>query len=377
MNRAYRYRIYPTTEQHALFAKTFGCCRKVYNLMLSDKIEGYETTGKFPAITPAKYKKDHPYLKEVDSLALANKQLDLQAAFRNCFSKSHKKNTGFPKFKSANRSRRSYTTNNQKGTVAIVDGGFIRLPKAGKVKAVIHRMPGDDWNIKSATVSQESDGKYYVSVLFEFETPVNTYTADKTNAIGLDYASDGLYVDSNGNVGTNHKYYRESSRKLARAQRLLSRMQGSRKNEVKSSNYIKQLRKINRIHKHIANQRLDNLHKISTGIANRYDVVCVESLNMRAMANKGFGNGKATLDNGYGMFLSMLEYKLADRNKYLIKVDKWFPSSQICHCCGSLHPEMKDLRVRTMKCDCGLTMGRDRNAAINILQEGLRTLTAA
>ena len=345
--------------------------------MLSDKIEGYETTGKFPAITPAKYKKDHPYLKEVDSLALANKQLDLQAAFRNCFSKSHKKNTGFPKFKSAKRSRRSYTTNNQKGTVAIVDGGFIRLPKAGKVKAVIHRMPGDDWNIKSATVSQESDGKYYVSVLFEFETPVNTYTTDKTNAIGLDYASDGLYVDSNGNVGTNHKYYRESSRKLARAQRRLSRMQGSRKNEVKSSNYIKQLRKINRIHKHIANQRLDNLHKISTGIANRYDVVCVESLNMRAMANKGFGNGKATLDNGYGMFLSMLEYKLADRNKYLIKVDKWFPSSQICHCCGSLHPEMKDLRVRTMKCDCGLTMGRDRNAAINILQEGLRTLTAA
>lgn len=377
MNRAYRYRIYPTTEQRALFAKTFGCCRKVYNLMLSDKIEGYETTGKFPAITPAKYKKEHPYLKEVDSLALANKQLDLQAAFRNCFSKSHKKNTGFPKFKSAKRSRRSYTTNNQKGTVAIVDGGFIRLPKAGKVKAVIHRMPGDDWNIKSATVSQESDGKYYVSVLFEFETPVNTYTADKTNAIGLDYASDGLYVDSNGNVGTNHKYYRESSRKLARAQRRLSRMQGSRKNEVKSSNYIKQLRKINRIHKHIANQRLDNLHKISTGIANRYDVVCVESLNMRAMANKGFGNGKATLDNGYGMFLSMLEYKLADRNKYLIKVDKWFPSSQICHCCGSLHPEMKDLRVRTMKCDCGLTMGRDRNAAINILQEGLRTLTAA
>lgn len=377
MNRAYRYRIYPTTEQRALFAKTFGCCRKVYNLMLSDKIEGYETIGKFPAITPAKYKKDHPYLKEVDSLALANKQLDLQAAFRNCFSKSHKKNTGFPKFKSAKRSRRSYTTNNQKGTVAIVDGGFIRLPKAGKVKAVIHRMPGDDWNIKSATVSQESDGKYYVSVLFEFETPVNTYTADKTNAIGLDYASDGLYVDSNGNVGTNHKYYRESSRKLARAQRRLSRMQGSRKNEVKSSNYIKQLRKINRIHKHIANQRLDNLHKISTGIANRYDVVCVESLNMRAMANKGFGNGKATLDNGYGMFLSMLEYKLADRNKYLIKVDKWFPSSQICHCCGSLHPEMKDLRVRTMKCDCGLTMGRDRNAAINILQEGLRTLTAA
>ena len=212
MNRAYKYRIYPTTEQCVLFAKTFGCCRKVYNLMLSDKIEGYKATGKFPAVTPAKYKKDYPYLKEVDSLALANKQLDLQAAFRNCFSKSRKKNTGFPKFKSAKRSRRSYATNNQKGTIAIMDGGFIKLPKAGKVKAVIHRMPGDGWAIKSATVSQESDGKYYISVLFEFETPVNTYTADKTNAIGLDYASDGLYVDSNGDIGTNHKFYRESHR---------------------------------------------------------------------------------------------------------------------------------------------------------------------
>ena len=152
-------------------------------------------------------------------------------------------------------------------------------------------------------------------------------------------------------------------------------MQGSKKGEEKSKNYIKQLRKVNKIHRHIANQRLDNLHKISTEIANQYDVICVESLNMRAMSNKGFGNGKATLDNGYGMFLSMLEYKLSDRNKYLVKVDKWFPSSQICHCCGTLHPEMKDLTIRTMKCNCGLTISRDQNAAINILQEGLRLLT--
>ena len=358
-----------------MFAKTFGCCRKVYNLMLSDKIEGYKATGKFPTVTPAKYKDEYPYLREVDSLALANKQMDLQAAFRNTFSKSRKKNNGFPKFKSAKHSRKAYTTNNQKGTVAIINDKYIKLPKIGKVKAVIHRVPESDWVIKSATVSQESDGKYYISILFEFDNLVNHYTADKTNAIGLDYASDGLYVDSNGNVGSNHKYYRESHDKLAREQRRLSRMQGSKKHEVKSNNYIKQLRKVNKIHRHIANQRLDNLHKISTEIANQYDVVCVESLNMRSMANHGFGNGKATLDNGYGMFLSMLGYKLADRNKYLIKVDKWFPSSQICHCCGTLHPEMKDLAIRTMKCDCGLTISRDRNAAINILQEGLRLLT--
>ena len=214
-NKAIKYRIYPTTEQCIMFSKTFGCCRKIYNLMLSDKIKDYEETGKFPTVTPAKYKKDYPYLKEVDSLALANKQMDLQAAFRNAFSKSRKKKSGFPKFKSAKHSRKSYTTNNQKGTVTIIDNRYIKLPKIGKVKAVIHRIPDDRWIIKSATISQESDGSYYISVLFEYEKKENTYIADKTNAIGLDYASNGLYIDSNGNVGTNHKYYRESQKKLA------------------------------------------------------------------------------------------------------------------------------------------------------------------
>ncbi len=357
-----------------MFAKTFGCCRKVYNLMLADKVEGYKATGKFPTVTPAKYKKDYPYLKEVDSLALANKQLDLQAAFRNAFSKTRKKKNGFPKFKSKKHSRKSYTTNNQKGTVAIIDNRYIKLPKVGKIKAVIHRIPDSRWIIKSATVSQESDGKFYTSVLFEFELVENGYIADKTNAIGLDYASDGLYVDNNGIVGSSHKYYRESHRKLAKEQRKLSRKAGSKKNEIKSNNYLKQLRKVNKVHRHIANQRLDHLHKISTKIANQYDVVCVETLNMRSMANHGFGNGKATLDNGYGMFLSMLEYKLSDRNKYLVKVDKWFPPSQRCHCCGKIHPEMKSLQTRIIKCDCGLIMSRDQNAAINILHEGLRLL---
>lgn len=374
-NKAIKYRLYPTTEQSVMFTKTFGCCRKVYNLMLYDKIEGYKLTGKFPTVTPAKYKKDYPYLKEVDSLALANKQMDLQAAFRNRFSKSRKKNNGFPKFKSEKHSRKSYTTNNQKGTVAIIDDKYIKLPKIGKVKAIIHRQPNINWVIKSATISQESDGKYYVSVLFEYDNFINTYVADINNAIGLDYASDGLYVDNNGNIGTNHKYYRESHKKLAKAQRKLSRMRGSKKYENKSNNYLKQLYKVNKIHRHIAHQRLDNLHKISTKIANSYDVVCVESLNMKFMSNKGFGNGKATMDNGYGMFLSMLKYKLSDRNKYFVKVDKWFPSLQICHCCGTLHPEMKNLAIRKMICNCGIIISRDQNAAINILKEGLRLLS--
>ena len=382
MNKAIKYRLYPTAEQSVLFAKTFGCCRKVYNLMLADKIKSYEETSSFDHQTPAMYKKEYPYLKEVDSLALANTQLNLQNAFRNCFDKSRKKSNGFPKFKSAKHSRKSYTTNNQKGTIAILNNG-IKLPKLGKVKAIIHRLPDTDWKLKSATISQESDGTYFVSVLFQFENTVKMVPiSDKIvpvsdNSIGLDYASDGLYVDDKGHIGTNHKYYSESHMKLAKAQRKLSRMKGSKKGEVKSNNYMKQLKKVNKIHRHISSQRLDNLHKISTEITNRYDVVCVESLNMKSMSNKGFGNGKTTMDNGYGMFLNMLAYKLANRGKYLIKVDKWFPSSQICHCCGKVHPEMKDLRIRTFKCACGLTISRDQNAAINIKNEGLRILKSA
>lgn len=376
MNSAIKYRLYPTSEQKIMFAKTFGCCRKVYNLMLSEKIESYKTTGKFVAVTPAKYKKDFPYLKEVDSLALANVQLNLQSAFRNHFDRNRRKKTGFPKFKSAKHSRKSYTTNNQNGTVAIIDNRYIRLPKIGKVKAVIHRVSGTDWKLKSATVSCSSDDRYYVSVLFEYENSASAYVADENNAIGMDYASDGLYVDDKGNIGTNHKFYRESHKKLAKEQRRLSRKKGSRKGEDKSHNYLKQQRKVNRIHTHIANQRKDNLHKISAEIANQYDIVCVENLNMRNMSNRGFGNGKATLDNGYGMFLDMLEYKLANRGKHLVKVDKWYPSSQICHCCGKRHPEMKDLRIRTMRCECGYVMDRDRNAAMNIKKEGLRIMNS-
>ena len=376
MNKAIKYRVYPSDEQAVMFVKTFGCCRKVWNLMLSDKIAYYKSTGKILLTTPAQYKKDYTFLKEVDSLALANVQMNLQSSYKAFFDKKRKKRNGFPKFKSAKHSRKSYTTNNQKGTVAIIDDKYIKLPKIGKVKAVIHRQPEADWTVKSVTVSQESDGKYYASILFTFDRIINNI-AISDNVLGLDYASDGLYTDSNGNKGTSHKYYKESHRKLAKEQRRLSRKVGSKKNQTKSNNYIKQLHKVNKIHRHITNQRLDNLHKLSTEIANQYDVVCVESLDMRAMSNKGFGNGKTTLDNGYGLFLNMLEYKLYDRGKYFIKVDKWFPSSQICNHCGTVHTEMKDLSIRTMRCDCGFVLDRDHNAALNIKKEGKRLLETA
>ena len=370
-NKAMKYRLYPTTEQTVFFAKTFGCCRKVYNLMLADKIKSYEKTKSFGKQTPAMYKKAYPFLKEVDSLALANVQLHLQSAMKNCFDKKRKARNGFPNYKSAKHSRKSYTTNNQNGTIAITENG-IKLPKIGIIKAVIHRQPNETWKIKSATISQDRDGKFYASVLFEYDAEVIVMSKMSSNAIGLDYKSDGLYMDSNGNKADMHKYYRESHDKLAKEQRKLSRKIGSSKGEEKSNNYRKQQKKLAKIHRHIANQRLDSLHKKSTEIANQYDIVCVESLNMRAMSNKGFGNGKATLDNGYGLFLQMLNYKLLERGKHFVKVDKWYPSSQRCSCCG----KQKKLKLtdRIYTCSCGLVMDRDQNAAINILREGLRLL---
>ncbi len=373
MYKAAKYRIYPTTDQKQFFAKSFGCCRKIWNLMLSDLCESYEKTGKFVYKTPAAYKDEYPYLKEVDSLALANKQLDLKEAVKARFDKTRKKNTNFPKYKSAKHSKKSYTTNNQNGTIAIV-GDKIKLPKVGFIKAVIHMTLPEGSIIKNATISQDPDGKYYCSVAYTYEkeitpVPVFSFAFAPDRVIGLDYKSDGLYADSNGNIGSEHKYFRESQKKLAKAQRSLScKKKGSK-------NYEKQKLKVAKIHKHTANQRKDNLHKTSTEITNQYDVVCVENLDMQSIANKGFRNGKSTMDNAYGMFLSMLKYKMEEKGKYFVVVDKWYPSSQICSCCGKRHK--MPLSQRVYKCECGLVMDRDHNSAINIKQEGLRILLKA
>lgn len=361
MNKAIKYRLYPTEQQKQKFLQTFGCCRKIWNLMLSDKIDYYKANKKLLQTTPAQYKKDYPYLKEVDSLALANVQMHLQTAYTNFF---RDKRVGFPKFKSAKTNRQTYTTNNQNGTIVLLDNA-IRLPKIGKVKTIIHKQPNTDWTLKSATVSQDSDGKFYVSVLFTYEE--NIQKIEQINkTIGLDYKSNGLYVDSNGQVCGSPKYYHKSQKKLAKLQRKLSRKQKG------SNNRDKARIKVARLQKHISNRRRDFLHKKSAEIANQYDVVCVETLDMKLMSNKSFGNGKATLDNGYGLFLNFLKYKLKDRGKYFIKVDKWYPSSQICCKCGSKHKLL--LSDRIYKCECGNVMDRDYNAAINILNEGLKQI---
>lgn len=375
MNKAYKYRIYPTEEQQVLLAKTFGCCRKLWNLMLGDRNDAYNDYGIALHPQPAWYKEDerYSYLKEVDSLALANVQLDLESTFTSFF----KKKSGYPNFKSKHKARRSYTTNNQSGTIIVFDGA-VKLPKIGYVKAKIHRMAPLDWKLKSATVSQDRDGRYFVSILYKFDKEVRPIEVDPDKTLGLDYKSDGLYVDSNGECANMPHYYRKAQKQLARAQRKLSRRKGSKKGELKSHNWEKQRLKVNRIYSHIRNQRNDFLQKRSTEIANQYDLVAVEDLSLKGMSSKKWLRlGKATADNGYGMFVNMLTYKLADRGRWLIKVDKFFPSSQLCQC-GYQNPITKDLSVRTITCPvCGRTYDRDINAAINLKKEGYRLYKSA
>lgn len=358
-NKAYKFRLYQTKEQETMFAKTFGCVRFIYNKMLSDKIEYYKETKQKLCNTPAQYKKEFEWLKEVDSLALANAQMNLQTAYNNFFRNTK---VGFPKFKSKRKNKDSYTTNNQSGTVAIINGK-IRLPKIGLVKVKQHRVIPDNQKIKSATITKTPSGKYYVSILVEYEKDIPNVQLDKNKALGLDYASHSFYVDSQGREADYPKFFRNAQKILSKEQRKLSLM------KYGSNNYLKQKIRVARISEHISNQRKDWIHKLSTKLADEYDYICVEDINMQNMA-QSLTLGKSTNDNGFGMFRTILFYKMADRGKKLVKIDKWFPSSKMCRFCGNINKELT-LADRVWTCECGEVLNRDENAAINIMNVGL------
>lgn len=359
-NKAYKFRIYPNLEQKVLFAKTFGCVRFIYNRMLADKIKYYERTKQKLNNTPAQYKKEFEWLKEIDSLALANAQMNLQTAYNNFF-RSPK--VGFPKFKSKKSNKNSYTTNCVNGSITI-ESGYIRLPKIGFVKLKQHRQIPSDYKLKSVTISKTPTGKYYASVLFEYENQVQEKAPH--NFLGLDFSMHELYKDSNGNEPAYPRYYRQAEKRLKSEQRKLSLMQKGSKNRDK------QRVKVARIHEKVANQRKDFLHKQSRQIANAYDCVCIEDLDMKAMS-QALNFGKSVSDNGWGMFTAFLKYKLEENGKRLVKVDRYFASSQICSCCGYKNADAKNISVRAWVCPkCGTRHDRDRNAAINIRNEGMR-----
>lgn len=359
-NKAYKFRLYPTKEQEIMFVKTFGCVRFIYNKMLADKIEFYKETKQKLNNTPAQYKKEYEWLKEVDSLALANAQMNLQTAYNNFF---RNPKVGFPKYKSKKRNKNSYTTNNDKGGKLRIENGRIRLPKVGLVKIRQHRIIPDNQKIKSATITKTPSGKYYVSILVEYEQQIPDIQLDKNKALGLDYASHSFYVDSQGREADYPKFYRNAQIILAKEQRKLSHM------KYGSNNYQKQRLRVARLQERIANQRKDWIHKLSTQLANDYDYICVEDINMQNMA-QSLNLGKSTNDNGFGMFRTILAYKLADKGKELIKIDKWFPSSKMCRFCGTINKNLT-LADRIWTCECGKTLNRDENAAINIMNVGL------
>ena len=372
MNKAYVYRLYPTVDQKILFAKTFGCCRKIWNLMLGDRIDAYNDYGITLLPTPAWYKSDdrYSYLKEVDSLALANVQLHLNRAFNNFFNGR----SAYPKFKRKSDHCDSYTTNiaskgatNLRFRMGKRKAGFLTLPKiGGEIKVRAHRKVPTDGILKSVTVTHEPDGKYYFSLLYEVPHEEIYHDIDPDNAIGLDMSMHNFYVDSNGKHIDYGKPYHTMQNRIAREQRKLSHM------KMGSSNYQKQRVKIAKLHAKAKHQRSDALHKLSRQLVDTYDIIGIEDLNMKAMS-QSLNFGKSVGDKGWGMFANMLAYKAQRAGKRVIKVGKFFPSSQMCHECGTLHKLTKDLSVREWTCpDCGHHHDRDENAALNIRDEAVR-----
>ena len=364
VNKGYRFQLKPNKEQQEHIIQNCGCARFVYNQMLC-LVEFAHDYGIYPSEFDSikhivNLKTSFPFLKDVESSSLQQAVKHLYQAY-----KAKKE----PKFKSKRNSKQSYTMNNNNNNLSII-GKYVKLPKMGLVRIKQHRELPIGAKIKSATVSYESNGKFYISFTVEYEPIIVNTTIDKNNSIGLDFSMHELYVDSLGNAPKFPKPYRTAEQKLKREQRKLSHM-------VKdSSNYNKQRTKLARIHKKIANQRKDFLHKQSRQITNAYDIVCIEDLDMAAM-RRALHFGKSVSDNGWGMFTQFLEYKLSDMGKKLIKIDRFYPSSQLCHCCGYQNPDVKNLSVREWTCPkCEAHHNRDTNAAINIQREGLRLLSA-
>lgn len=299
-------------------------------------------------------------------MALANAQLNLNKAYNNFC--NNRKHFGKPRFKSRKAGHSSYSTNNQKGSVRL-EGNKVKLPKIGWVKICLYRPLMENSTIKTVTISRTPSGKFYISILVEYENQI--FTIIPKNFLGLDFAMHGLYVASDEDNTDYPNFLRKSEKKLAKAQRRLS------KRQEESRNRDKQRIRVAILHEKIANQRLDFLHKKARYLADKYNAIGIEDIRVKAMAKRKKGGkfsfGKSVADNGWNMFTNILEYKLAWQGKQLVKIDKWYPSSQLCHICGYKYNKTKDLSVREWDCPkYGSHHNRDKNAAINIREEARR-----
>ena len=353
MLRRSKFRIYPNKKQKELINKTFGCTRFVYNQILNIKNEDYKAgmPYKFSNSYLTELKREYQFLSETDSIALQQSLRDLDSAFKNFF----KSGAGYPQFKKK-RNDYSYRTVQINNNIRFI-GKYIKLPKLGLLRV---KQSLEISNIKSCTVIRTNTNKYFVSIVNDF-TPIFRKSSGNTTAI--DFGLEKFLTFSNGNVVYNPYFLEKDLSKIKRAQRSLSRKQKY------SKNYNKQRIKLALLHENIANKRLDFLHKLSNNILSENQTVYVEDLDIKSMKNKYMQ--RKLYDVAWNTFLNILEYKSYFYGASIIKINKWYPSSQICSNCGYRNVKMKNLKIRIFKCpECKNIKDRDLNAACNILAVG-------
>lgn len=354
-----RYRIYPSAEQAQQIEAIMGACRTIRDAALHDMIAHQQHTGE--TLTPRLHDylaEPHMQLSDIDPLALSHVLLTLKARFDKLAA------LGRQPAPVERKARRSYTTSAKKGRVS-VEGDLLKLPTVGTVKIILHR-PLPPQRPINATITRTPSGSYYVSLLYgRPHTRAQPVLATEDNTLGLDYSNPLFYVDSEGRSPEPPRFYEAERPRLERELAKLRRKQKG------SANYEKQRQKVARIYEKIKNRRRDWQHKESRRLADRYEYIAVEDLDLQAIAGT-YRLGKNAMDNGYRTFLELLAYKLDWQGKSLIKINRWVRSSQKCHKCGYLNRGLT-LETRFWDCpQCGAHNGRDHNAAINIRNQVLK-----